>query len=107
MRAILIFIALGIAAGNLAAIVGGTRAGIAGMLTVDILSAIAVCVIGVIWIGRRRFGATKKTGNALSARAGDVVVDIGAMGLKLGRRISSNKKLLADRIRERAGPSGG
>lgn len=102
MKAILTCIGFGILAANIAAIGAGTRQGIGRMLTIDALSVAAVCVIGAIWLARRMGGPARKSAELLSTRADNAAVDVGARGLMLARRLRSNTKRFADRVRARA-----
>jgi hypothetical protein len=77
MKAILTFIGFGILAANLAAIGFGTRRGIGGMLTIDVLSAVLVCFIGAIWLGRRMIRPAqglRRKGNELNEHVTKIFV---------------------------------
>jgi hypothetical protein len=102
MKAILTCIGFSVLTANLAAIVVGTRQGIGGMITIDALCVGAICGVAAIWLVRRMIGPARKSAEALSTRAEDAAVDIGARGLTLGRRMKSNAKGFADRVRARA-----
>ena len=103
MKALLWFIALGLVVANVAAFLAGTRSGLGGMITVDVLAVLTMGAVGTIWYARRLARPVALRAARAAERADDLAVDIAAQGLKAGRKISSAAKTFADRVRERAG----
>jgi hypothetical protein len=102
MKTLLFAVGLGILIANAAAVIAGTRQGIGGMLTIDVLCVVTLCVVGAIWLALQMIGPAHKSTKTLSARAEGAAVNVGARGLRAGRRINQFAKRFADRVRDRA-----
>jgi hypothetical protein len=102
MKTLLFAIGFGVVIANVVAIAVGTRQGIGGMLAIDALSMIVVCLLGLIWAARRMAGPAKRSANALSSRANDAIVGVAAGGLKAKRKADRAIQGFADRVRDRA-----
>jgi hypothetical protein len=102
MQALFWFIGVGLVAANLAAANWGPPTGIRGMVTIDILAAIAIAIVLVARLLRRAARPAQRVVSALSNQADEIAVDVAARGLRAGRKINGAAKTFADRVRKRA-----